>query len=69
VADLEVRTTLKVSDAKMFKKFFNNYFNYNTSSIVANLGQKHIAICLVPDEEYEDFSYQLDRQGFNYEAS
>jgi len=67
VTDLEVRTVIKVIDNKIFKKFFDNYLNYNTSNIIVNLGQKHVAVCLVPDEEVEDFSYQLERQGFNYE--
>lgn len=69
VTDLKVRTVIKVTDNKIFKKFFDNYLNYNTSDIIVNLGQKHVAICLVPDEEVEDFSYQLERQEFNYEIS
>jgi len=69
VTDLEVKTIIKITDNKIFKKFFDNYLNYNTSEIIANLGHKHVAICLVPNNEVEDFSYQLDRQGFHYEIS
>ena len=57
----------KESEDKRFKKFFDNYLNYNISSIIANLGNKSRAVCMVPDDEVEDFSYQLNRQGFNYE--
>jgi len=57
----------KESEDERFKKFFDNYLNYNVSDIIANLGNKSRAVCVVPDAEVDDFSYQLNRQGFNYE--
>ena len=67
VAHIEKKSK-EESEDKRFKKFFNNYLNYNFSNVVANLGDKNRATCLVPDEEFDDFSYQLERQGFNYEV-
>lgn len=67
VSDLKIKSTIGVLDNNRFKKFFDSYLNYNISNIIAVFGNKKIATCDVPDEEVEDFSYQLDRQGFNYE--
>jgi len=67
VAHIEKKSN-EESEDKRFKKFFDNYLNYNESNIVVNLGNKSGAVCMVPDDEFEDFSYQLERQGFNYET-
>ena len=67
VSDLLVRSTRGVLDNKLFVKFFDNYLNYNASSITINISDTKMSICDVPDEEIEDFGYQLNRQGFNYE--
>lgn len=64
--NLEIKSTKGVLDDKLFLKFFDNYLNYNTSEITIDT-KKNLAICTVPDGESEDFSYQLNRQGFNYE--
>jgi hypothetical protein len=64
--DLEIISTHKVSDNKKFLKFFDNYLNYNMSEITAKTGKEN-TICFVPNDEFEDFSYQLERHGFNYE--
>jgi len=69
VSDLEIKCTVKSLDDKMFGKFFDNYLNYNTSKITVNISKKTSAICEVPNEEVEDFTYQLERQGFQYEIS
>ncbi len=69
VSNLEIRSTKGVLDDRVFIKFFDNYLNYNTSEVLVDYGEKDSAICHVPDEEVEDFSYQLNRQGFNYEIS
>jgi hypothetical protein len=67
VSDLETRSTRGVLDDKLFVKFFDNYLNYNASSITINISDTRMSICDVPDGEVEDFGYQLNRQGFNYE--
>ena len=66
VVDLEIKSTAKILDDKLFLKFFDNYLNYNNSNVIIDI-KKNSAICFVPDEEFDDFSYQLERQGFNYE--
>jgi hypothetical protein len=66
VARIEKKSN-EESEDKRFKKFFDNYLNYNVSNVMANLGDTRRAVCLVPDDEVEDFSYQLNRQGFYYE--
>ncbi len=68
ISKLEIRSTKGVLDDKVFIKFFDNYLNYNTSDITAEISNSKRAVCFVPDEEVEDFSYQLNRQGFNYET-
>lgn len=67
VSDLSVISTRGILDDNLFIKFFDDYLNYNTSSVAINISDKKMSICDVPDEEVEDFSYQLNRQGFNYE--
>ena len=67
VSELKIRSTRGVLDDKLFVKFFDNYLNYNTSDIKINISDTNRTICDVPDEEVEDFSYQLNRHGFNYE--
>lgn len=67
VSDLETISTRGVLDDDVFMKFFDGYLNYNTSEALVDYEQKGIAICHVPDEEVDDFSYQLNRQGFTYE--
>jgi hypothetical protein len=66
VTKLKIKSSEKVSDHELFVKFFNNYVDYNNSGITANIIEKK-AICLVPATEEDDFTYQLNRQGFNYE--
>ncbi|MCK5763628.1 MAG: hypothetical protein KAH05_05870 [Clostridiales bacterium] len=68
IKDLEVKTKIGISDNNLFIKFFNNYLNYNLSDITMNIDKKKNAICFVPDNEIDDFSYQLNRQGFYYET-
>jgi len=67
VSDLKINSSSEILDNKLFINFFDNYLNYNVSHINADISNDKFAICFVPDEEYEDFSYQLERQGFNYE--
>ena len=67
VSDLKINSYSDVLDNKLFINFFDNYLNYNTSQINVDISNDKFAVCFVPDEEYEDFSYQLERQGFNYE--
>lgn len=67
IKDLKIKSQIGVSDNNIFIKFFDNYLNYNISEITASINKKRHAICFVPDEEVEDFSYQLNRQGFYYE--
>ncbi len=67
VSELEIKSTRGVLDDKKFKKFFDNYLNYNTSEVTVISDNKEIAVCSVPDGEVDDFGYQLNRQGFNYE--
>lgn len=67
ISDLKIKSTRGVLDDKIFIKFFDNYLNYNNSSITIDISNVKRALCIVADEEVEDFSYQLNRQGFNYE--
>jgi hypothetical protein len=67
VSDLETKSTSGVLDDKIFIKFFDDYLNYNNSSVTIDVSNLKRAVCFVPDEEVEDFGYQLNRQGFNYE--
>lgn len=68
ISDLEIKSTRGVLDDKIFLKFFDGYLNYNNSDVTIDIGNSKRAVCFVPDEEVEDFSYQLNRQGFNYET-
>ena len=68
ITDLEINSTKKALDNVLFKKFFDGYLNYNVSNIVADISSKTSAVCSVPDDEVDDFTYQLERQGFYYEV-
>ena len=69
VTDLQIRSTKKTLDDDGFIKFFNSYLNYNISDITVDISSKTTATCSVPDKEVDDFTYQLERQGFHYEVA
>lgn len=66
VIDLKIRGSHGILDDQDFKKFFKEYLNYNDSNVSIEADRKDIAICNVPNDELDDFSYQLHRQGFDY---
>ena len=69
VVDAEMREQKRVSNKRDVEKWFNNYLSYNNSSAEIDfIGEDNI-IFNVPDTESDDFLYQLERNGFNYNIS
>ena len=66
VIDVETRENKKVSDEKDVKKWFNSYLNYNNSYAEIDFIGKDNIVFNVPDNEADDFLYQLERNSFNY---
>lgn len=46
--------------------FFENYLNYNNTKISIENEYSEEIIFNVPEEEVDDFTYQLERNGFEY---
>ena len=67
IDDIEVGNYFKmieVSNQKDIEKWFDSYSNY-TEAYVERVDREGIVFD-VPNEEVDDFYYQLERQGFNY---
>lgn len=67
VTELKSITRQKVLDNNMFEKFLSNYLNYNNSQISTSSKEKDYIVCNVSNNELDDFTYQLHRQGFEYQ--
>lgn len=48
------------------ENFFTTYLNYNNSNITVNYTDENSMFFNVPEKEVDDFSYQLERNNFNY---
>ena len=69
VKDLEVvnynKTNIKTNE-KDVRTWFNGYLNYNNSNIEISSQNKREIEFDIPDEEFDDFSYQIERRGFEW---
>jgi hypothetical protein len=66
VIDLEIKDNKRETDKDKLKKWFDQYLNYNDSgSEIDNENNDNIAF-VVPDDEVDDFSYQLSRNNFEF---
>ena len=64
VEDVEIKRFKDSSNKEKIYKFYTDYLNYNNSEItIANQNDKGI-LFLVNEEEVDDFTYQLERSGF-----
>lgn len=66
IEDLEINVHKKETDKDKLKKWFDDYMNYNATKIEINLITDVGMSFVVPNKEIEDFSYQLERNGFKY---
>ena len=66
VEDLEITVYKKKKDKEKLKKWFNNYSNYNITKIKVNFVTDTGMAFNVPSKEIKNFSYQLHRNGFEY---
>ncbi|KKM60263.1 hypothetical protein LCGC14_1543630 [marine sediment metagenome] len=66
VIDLEERGFDSVSNKDDIIKWFNNYLNYNDSEAEISIENPDGIVFVVPNEESDDFVYQLERNGFIY---
>ena len=67
VIDLEEKGFDSVSNKDDIIKWFNTYSNYNDSGAEISIENIDGIVFVVPDEEAEDFYYQLERNGFSYD--
>ena len=66
VVELERTISKKITNKEEVIKWFKNYMNYNNSNIeIVSSGDSGIEIN-VPDNEVDDFKYELDRNRFDY---
>ncbi len=68
VEDLEVNNhfnMIKTTNQKNIEKWFNSYNNYSEATIEET--NRESIVFEVPDNEKEDFCYELERRGFKYE--
>ena len=66
VVEVKESSTILVSNKEDFKKFLNNYINYNDVEIEVEESNDQ-SICNIPDNSVDDFCYQLERNGFEYD--
>jgi len=67
VIDLEEKGFDSVSNKDDIIKWFNTYSNYNDSEAEISIENNDGIVFVVPDEEVDDFYYQLERNGFSYD--
>ena len=66
VVELERTISKKITNKDEVNKWFKDYINYNDNNIeLISSGANGIEIN-VPDNEVEDFKYELDRNRFDY---
>ena len=64
--DLMVKDIKNISNKDEIKKCFKDYVNYNDSEAsIEDINDDNI-IFNVPDNEIDDFTFELDRKRFNY---
>lgn len=66
VVELKGKSDKIISNKNKILKWFKSYVNYNDSEIEVEGGNENEVIFNVPDNELDDFSYQLERNCFNY---
>jgi len=66
VVDSEMREQKKISNKRNVEKWFDNYLSYNNSFAEIDFVGEDNIIFHVPDKEADDFTYQLERNSFNY---
>ncbi len=57
----------KKTDKNLLVKFYKDYLNYNDSNITIEDENSNGITFSVPEDELDDFSYNLERSGFNYD--
>jgi hypothetical protein len=65
---IEIIKKESFSDGKDLNVFFKNYLNYNDSRISIESSGDDFIIYSSPNDEVEDFIYQLERSGFKYKV-
>ncbi len=66
VVELERAVSKKITNKDEINKWFRDYLNYNNTNIeIISSGDSGIEVD-VPDNEIDDFKYELDRNRFNY---
>ena len=65
VVDLEGRENKKVSNKNDLIKWFDEYSAYNDTFAEIDFIGEDAAVFSVPENDVDDFSYQLERNGFN----
>lgn len=69
VDNLKVKTDKKISNKNNLKKWLEMYLDRNNTEI-SIIEEDNSGITVnVPDEEFDDFSYGLERANFNYELA
>ncbi len=69
VEDIEVvnyNNINKTNNKREIEKWFSSYLNYNDSGIIFESSDNIGIEFNVPKKEVDDFSYQLERNGFGY---
>ena len=71
IVTAEQQVTVLRKDIKDIIKWFDNYQNYNSTNIEIDhvLPGKKGVVFEVPDNEVDDFTYDLERNNFNYEVT
>jgi hypothetical protein len=66
VVDLYTTSYKDVSKKDEINKWFNSYLNYNNSNISMSNKTNKAVFFDVPDDEIDDFTYQVHRKRFGY---
>lgn len=66
VVELKGKSDRIISNKNKILKWFKSYMNYNDSEIEVDGANRRGVVFNVPDNEEDDFSYQLERNGFKY---
>jgi len=68
VKDLQLYVHKEQSNEKAIRKWYMDYLNYNNTKVAIESFSNKDIVFSVPDEEVDDFTYQLERNSFRYRS-
>ncbi|MFW6173098.1 MAG: hypothetical protein ACOC5T_05080 [Elusimicrobiota bacterium] len=67
VEDLVVKESVYVKDRSLIDNWFKIYSNYNHTSVIKQVSNEDGVIFSVPDDEFQNFTYQIERNNMEWE--